>query len=653
MKIFLTVISIIFIIFGPLYSQADRSEENEKTAKAVKEIEDSLKRNQEELEALKKRLKQSETSGSSKGTDEKDYLSPLKTGGLTSEYNRSMLLDSDQSKFYNKHQKGWLNDWVKVGAHIRTRYEDRYNLGFDKQAKGYVSRVLQTTQLMVIMDPSPYFSIKINVQDSRVLGGSTPASTGDVRANTFAGVGNTVTAGNSYNIPSQTAVREAWFMLKNLPLDAKIQVGRQILAYGDQRMLGGANWTINGLSFDGARLMIEKEYFNFHILGYKLISSQSGTNGVLSASAPIFSSTVDPATGKQLALNQGQPNQYIFGTYNTVKMKNWFHLDLYSLGLLTARTPYYPTTATSLASVNANLGNYLYQSPWTKQQNNLITTGFRLTNRTSSNVLASDSPWKGWDWTFESAWQTGLTGTRVISNAQVNTAANQILAAIGLPTGVFTNQNQKYAGAMYIAQTGYSFFERLRIGAQYLYATGDNRSGDGSNGTFQTLPGPRFSSIPWNNMAGLAENIDMKNLKSTQINISYKTEKFGTFYLAHFWNSKTETNDAWYAVSGAANTGATTDYSSKAVTGNKGRRIYNEIDFTWMYGIYEYVSIWIGGGMLTAGNAVKGQKNAVFSYDPTVLGNINGYNINTSVARGANGAASQAYFMFFQVNAVF
>ncbi|HNF23485.1 MAG TPA: alginate export family protein [Leptospiraceae bacterium] len=653
MKIFITVISIFFTLSGTLYSQGDSSEENEKNARAVKEIEESLKKNQEELEALKKRLRQTDSSSSVKSGTEDSYVSPLKTGGLTPDYNRSMFIDADQSKFFNKNQKPWLNDWIRAGAYIRTRYEDRFNLGFDKQAKGYISRALQTTQLFMIIDPSPYFSMKINLQDARVFGGSTPASVGDVRANTFAGSGNTLTAGNSYTVPSQTTVREAWFMMKNLPLDVKIQIGRQIPAYGDQRMLGGANWTINGLSYDGARLMIDKEYFNFHILGYKLTGNQSGTNNVLSANAPIFSSTVDPATGKQLALNQGQPNQYIFGTYNTVKMKNWFHLDLYSLGLLTARTPYYPTTATSLASVNANLGNYLYQSPWTKQQNNLITTGFRLTNRTAANALAQDSPWKGWDWTFESAWQTGLTGTRVVSNSAVNAAANQFLSANGLPAGTFTNQNQKYAGAMYVAQTGYTFFERTRIGLQYIYATGDNRSGDGTNGTFQTLPGPRMGTAPWNNMAGTSENIDMKNLKSTQISISHKTEKWGTFHASYFWNIKTQTNDAWYAVNGAANAGATTDYSSKAVTGNRGRNIYNELDLTWMYGFHDYVSLWIGGGVLTAGNAVKGQKNAVVTYDPTVSGNINGYNINTSVARGASGAASQGYFMFFQFNALF
>ena len=47
------------------------------------------------------------------------------------------------------------------------------------------------------------------------LGTDTPASSGDNRAVTFAGVGNTITPGQGTNIPAQTVLREGWFMLKN------------------------------------------------------------------------------------------------------------------------------------------------------------------------------------------------------------------------------------------------------------------------------------------------------------------------------------------------------------------------------------------------------------------------------------------------------
>ncbi|TGK08070.1 alginate export [Leptospira semungkisensis] len=590
-----------------------------------------------------------------KNDSEEGYVSALKEGGLSPDYNRTMFIDPELAKNFNNRKKAWVNDWIRVGAYIRPRWEDRYNLNFDKSNRADISRVMQTSQLFLIIDPSPYFSMKINIQDARVWGGgSTPASVGDVRADVFANTGTTVVPGQSQNIPSQTTIREAWFMVKKLPLGAKLQVGRMAMAYGDQRMIGSANWTINGLSYDGARLMFDQDHFNIHFLGSQIVGNQSGPNGVLSANAPITAK--DPTTGKTVTLSPGQPNKYLVGTYNTIKPNDWFLVDLYALGMLTSKTPAFAGSTYSTPAVAATPDSDLTQNKWSKQQDNLITTGFRITNRTAKNNLPKDGPWGGWDWALEAAFQSGTTGAKV-NKQLMGQDITQAVTVNGTTYNVSTigTQNQKYAGKQITLQTGYTFFEKLRLGTQFMLASGDANRQDGSNGTFQTLTMPRFGVFPyWNNVAGLSENVGMKNLRSLTFNIEYKTEKFGTFYASYFINSKDKVQDAWYAINGSANTGFSTELNgvgqTTAVIGKQGRGIYNEIDIAWSYMINEYCSLWLGAGFLTAGNAVKNQRNALYTYN-VQTGAISA--LNTNVVNGTQGAASQARMFYMQFNALF
>ncbi|PJZ25989.1 alginate export [Leptospira hartskeerlii] len=589
------------------------------------------------------------TPQKSAAEEEDSYVSTMKTSGLTPDFTRSTFFEPELGKKVANRKKAWLNDWIRIGAYVRPRYEDRYNLAFDKSNKGYTSRAMQTSQVFFIIDPSPYFSAKVTFQDARVWGGETPASVGDVRANTFDGAGATTTsnpaAGSGTTIPSQTTLREAFIILKKLPLDAKVQVGRQILAYGDQRMLGGANWTMNGLSYDGARIMFDQDNYKIHFFGTKIAANQNGVNGVVSANAPI--TITDPVTKKATVVNPGQPDQYIVGTYNSVTAKDWFTLDVYSIGLLTKKT--------AIAGAKSDLD--LYNNSWAKQQSDLITTGFRLTNRTANNNLPKDGFWGALDWAIESAWQTGATGERTVKDPLLDSYVQNNVA--GLSGHSYGTQAQRYSGSFHVLQTGYTFFEKLRAGFQYTYASGDNNRTDGSSGTFQTLPGPRFGVFPyWNNVSGLSENIDTKNLSSYNLNFSYKTDHYGTFYAAYIVNNKVQTQDAWYAINGAANTGASTESNGVGQTtiqvGGTGKNLYNEVDFTWMYVVNDYVSIWIGGGILTAGNAVKNQRNALYHYNLQAVGTESaGLHLNTGVATGANGTASMAHMFFFQVNAGF
>ncbi len=99
-------------------------------------------------------------------------------------------------------------------------------------------------------------------------------------------------------------------------------MGRQVWAYGDQRMIGGANWTINGLSFDGARIMFNDKAYRIHFLYARPYWTQSGPNGVVSANDPRQNSN---ASGTDTTLG---------GTYNSFTIQDTATIDIYALGIL-------------------------------------------------------------------------------------------------------------------------------------------------------------------------------------------------------------------------------------------------------------------------------------------------------------------------------
>ncbi|WP_083244186.1 alginate export family protein [Leptospira tipperaryensis] len=595
-------------------------------------------------------------------TDEENsekYVSPLRKNGLTAEYTRHSFLEPELSKKVNFSDKMWLNDWIRIGVYIRPRFESRNNLNFDRSNHAYTDRIMQTSALYFLMDPSQYVSFKITVQDARVWGGESPANVGDIRSGFFS---NTPTLSSDPNTPGKTnnsisqnntSIREAFVMLKKLPFDAKVQIGRQIWAYGDQRMIGGANWTINGLSFDGARLMFDYEKVNFHFFAARPFWTQSGVNGVLSSNDPKFNSTVGNSNPSAT-----QSDTTLFGTYNSFNILNEVTLDVYNIDVVKKWIP---------NSTPASTTDDVLATNRKRQNDELYTTGFRLTNRTAKNNLPKG---KAWDWTIESAWQNGYDGRRIHKQFLGSDLSGTIGSA---QIADMRTERVKYSGSFHVFQTGYTLDEKVRFGFQYTYASGDNNRADRTSSTFQTLVNPRFGVIPyWNNVAGLSENIDTKNLSSWNLNITYKSEKWGTFQVAYIINDKVQKNDAWYAINGGANSIAgsalaspvavstnaagqpATAGSSENYTGNAytqsyslGRNIYNELDLTWMYQLNDNVSIWMGGGFLIAGNSVRNYRNSPLLYN----GSTNQFELNGAAFTKQHTSANNASVYFFQVNA--
>ena len=159
-------------------------------------------------------------------------------------------------------------DKVKIGGRVATRAEYRNNANFGSSgASSTHSFIVQNTSINFGYDLTPDLGFYINLQDSRVWGGQSTATTnvggtgapvGVIGFNTVGGI-----HGNSFGI------REGYISIKNLfhkKLNAKI--GRQKLVFGNQRILGHFDWSNVGWSFDGVRLDYQSSEKSSHVFGW-------------------------------------------------------------------------------------------------------------------------------------------------------------------------------------------------------------------------------------------------------------------------------------------------------------------------------------------------------------------------------------------------
>ena len=627
--------------------------DKEKLKKEITALEERLNQQKEDLEKIKKASGITETTASK--TD--GYKSVYREKGIPGDLMRHQFVEPEQGAIQSKSQKLWLNDFLRVGFLIRPRYESRENLTFSAHNTDYTSRIMQTSQVWFLADINENVAVKITFQDSRLWGGSNNAPIGDVRQYFFSGAGETIGPGplpQQAVVRNSTDVREAFALFKNFYNPLKIYMGRQILAYGDQRMLGGANWTQNGLSYDGLRFAFDYDRLKLDFFGMKIGARDDGPNGILS--------NTSRARG-------GINNAYMAGTYNSYRF-DWAVIDLYSIGvfkqaLQANASPY--SAAGQIAPYNIILPNaVLTSTDYQRRRDELITSGFRITNRTANNFLPKD---KAWDWTIESAWQTGRTGQVINASWDpVNWAPGGVMDTVNRTNGISGlspyREKVNYSGHFHVVQTGYTFWDKFRVGVQYLYASGDKNRNDGSSSTFQTLVNPRFGVIPyWNSVAGLSENIDTKNMIQYSLNLSYKSEKAGTFVFAIFDLNKAKKQDAWYAINGAANTGLSTESLSNgtytqnawytpagqaAYAGtNLGKGLYTEYDLSWQYQIGENVSIWTGAGVLVAKDSIRNLRNNPVATEP-----VNPTNASTNLTAGQlrTNLDPVGKMFFFQVN---
>jgi hypothetical protein len=144
-----------------------------------------------------------------------------------------------------------LPEWLRVRGEFRERIEGFQSLGFtDGRDDGYA---LSRVRFNVAVTPNKHLSFQANVHDARVGGKTVGPTTAPFRGpfdlrTAFADVG------------SSTA-----------PVAARL--GRQELAFGEQRLLGHLAWVNTGRAWDAARGILRHKAFQVDVFAASLVRS--------------------------------------------------------------------------------------------------------------------------------------------------------------------------------------------------------------------------------------------------------------------------------------------------------------------------------------------------------------------------------------------
>jgi len=166
-----------------------------------------------------------------------------------------------------------LPAWLRVRGEFRERIEGFQNQGFTAERDD--SYALSRLRVNVAVTPSKHLSFQANVQDARVAGKTVGPTTAPFRG------------------PFDLRTGFADLGSGTAPVAARI--GRQELAFGEQRLIGHLAWVNTGRSFDAARGILRHKTFQVDVFAASLVRSlpeefdKSGNGNLLTGA---YASTV-------------------------------------------------------------------------------------------------------------------------------------------------------------------------------------------------------------------------------------------------------------------------------------------------------------------------------------------------------------------------
>lgn len=204
-----------------------------------------------------------------------------------------------------------LPDWVSLSGEFRVRYEGRRNLGYRQGSDdGYG---LIRTRLDLGITPASWLKFGFQGQDASAPG---------IRD----GLPNIGTFRDGFDL------RQAYAQIGREKSPVTLTVGRQVLAYGDQRLIGALNWTNTSRAFDAVKIQFQGDGARVDVFSAQVVQndpevrinrSMEGNNlhGVYGAFENVIpGSTLEPylllrsAASVVNELNQrGELNRYTLG----------------------------------------------------------------------------------------------------------------------------------------------------------------------------------------------------------------------------------------------------------------------------------------------------------------------------------------------------
>ncbi len=308
----------------------------------------------------------------------------------------------------------FANGKIVFDVQERLRWEIRdNNFDFDSGVNAVTDDgwVLQRFRLGMMLKPVPWLRIYAQAQDSREFFASRTLISGTGGAE----------GDDSFDL------RQAYVDISDYSqCPWGLKVGRQILSYGDERLIGAFDWNNFGRTFDAAKLTYKTKGFT--------IDAFTSTPVVITRNdfnqSDLFNGT---ETGRGLVFS---------GVYATFDELPFGSVDLYSFLINQARG--------NTANVQGGLAAPVTTGSNTRH-GDFVTLGTR--------IKGDPKKLNGLEFQGEFAWQTGdVRGLDL----------NAFAANLGL---------------------GYNFDSALkpRIYAEYNFASGDDNAADNDVGTFQNL----------------------------------------------------------------------------------------------------------------------------------------------------------------------
>ena len=438
----------------------------------------------------------------------------------------------------------------------RLRFEDRQdNFDFNSAAHSPTdgSWFLQRFRAGLTWKTSPDFSLQLQIQDVREMGSERPKVPFILGAE-----GNDAA---DLRIASVT-----WGDPKKSPV--VFTLGRQVLSFGEERLVGPADWNNFARTFDAGKLV------------WSVVPGQT--------TATFFVSSVVNIEGTNLGdgwqFDHSSSNDIFSGIYVTTKLDKTSVLDGYLLWRdKKDNTPIYtaPTTAIPAAARTAaayDIGQ------------DVFTLGTRFFAPPKEGEFDSE---------FEGDWQWGNV------NRQTTTATGQYGGSTP------TLDQQAWALHSLVGYTPNGWPGKVRFDVEYNVASGDTNRTDSKNGSFMTLfpSGHKWygfmDAMAWKNMREFVATVRFVPLPQTAVRVDYH------------WFSLYSTQDAWYRKNGVA-TVRPLNAAAQGAPNDAG----GELDLTFTWTPRPWATIDVGYSNFSAGSylqATGARSDASFFYIQTTF----------------------------------
>ncbi len=451
---------------------------------------------------------------------------------------------------YLRAQDPYANQW-NIGVNIRGRYEGKDEAGFTAAGQNWdfssagVGETRDNNNHYFLTRIMPRVGYTGKWFEAFVEGRSS-SSYDDERENNAPATGLTPAASLAARRDvaltendSDMNLHQAYLFVgnhKEFPLSAKI--GRQELAYGDQRQVGGFRWNNNARSFDAVKLRAQTQWFGVDAF----------TGGVVQNDNHNFNKS-HPDTDLFSGLYFNFPSIGAFTDKNIVEAY-YFNRDVDR-----------DSATEDWRGVPVPFRNPVVQD--------LDVYGVR--------VKSKPGAYGPWDYTAEFIYQGGS-----INNQNATTlGAIGPVAGPAIVAGAREREQKAYAA---IAQLGYTWTEssmQPRLSFTYSYASGDKNRLDGTSGTFQNL----FATTHLH--YGYMDLSSLQNLQDFRTAITFKPASTLTVALEHHYQLLATTEDYWYNVGGVARNGGGYGLPGSGAVGTS-PELGNEVDLV----IGWYPALW-------------------------------------------------------------